>query len=205
MTRSLLPGTGVILAGGYATRMGSDKSLLSWRDGTLLSHVAHIVSATMEETLVIGGDPEAHPIDATAARFLNDPEKLGPLGALRLGLKSARHPRILLVACDMPFITPHAIRFLWRASAGNDVTLPRSTEGLHPLFSINDRACIPFIEASLAKGERKVLLFYENVRMAQMPTTRHSAYWNRILTNLNTPEEYRQALVADRPEKPRKP
>jgi len=197
MVQEKLAGTGIILAGGAATRMGLNKALLPWREGTLLSHVAAIVATIMGKTMIVGFRGQLRPIPGTDVEMIEETERLGPLGGIRLGLSSMGSTKALIVACDTPFINKEAIERLWSESEEFDVTLPSSPEGLHPLFGVYARSCLPHIEASLQKGERKVLAFFGQVRVKDMATENNSRLWERVLININSPAEYARARELD--------
>lgn len=179
--------------------MGLDKARLPWRRGTLLGHVATCAAEAADEVLVIGGDAPL-PDDLPAGiRHLPDPDRIGPLGALRLGLAAATHPHALLLACDMPFLEPGAIRRLRQAAAatGAAVVVPRGPDGLHPLLALFARTCLPHAAAALAAGHRRPAALFDRVHVHLLDTAADAPFWARVLTNLNTPAEYEAARRAD--------
>jgi molybdenum cofactor cytidylyltransferase len=82
---------GVILAAGASTRMGRDKALLPWRDGTFLSAAIRALQPATELVLVVGGANAAalEPIaDSYAAFMVVNPEpQRGQFSSLQTGLQ----------------------------------------------------------------------------------------------------------------------
>ena len=53
----------------------------------------------------------------------------GPLGGLDAALAAARDEALLLVACDMPFVTARLFAHLLGQTAGVDAVVPRTERG----------------------------------------------------------------------------
>src|SRR5438445_12124292 len=81
---------GVILAAGNSTRMGADKALLQWQDGTFLSTAIRALQEVTELVIVVAGDNEpnlAPTVYAHAAFLVKNPNPdQGQFSSLRLGL-----------------------------------------------------------------------------------------------------------------------
>ena len=83
---------GVILSAGASSRMGRDKALLPWRDGTFLSAAISALQAVTELVIVVGGTnaPNLMPIVNAQAAFLEvnpDPQQ-GQFSSLQVGLQA---------------------------------------------------------------------------------------------------------------------
>ncbi|HET9839709.1 MAG TPA: nucleotidyltransferase family protein [Candidatus Angelobacter sp.] len=82
---------GVILAAGASSRMGRDKALLPWRDGTFLSAAIRALQPSTELVLVVAGAnaPGLEAIaDAHAAFLVVNPEpERGQFSSLQVGLQ----------------------------------------------------------------------------------------------------------------------
>src|ERR1700733_5424558 len=82
---------GVILSAGASSRMGRDKALLPWRDGTFLSAAIRALQPATELVIVVAGAnaPQLQPIADAHAAFLAinpDPQR-GQFSSLQIGLQ----------------------------------------------------------------------------------------------------------------------
>jgi len=100
-----------ILIGGKATRFdGRDKSALLVEGRTILSRQLDALAGVDDVMLVGAATPATLP---TGVRFVSDiVPGCGPLGGLHAALSAARHDTTLLLACDMPFVTPPLVAYL---------------------------------------------------------------------------------------------
>jgi len=82
---------GVILAAGASSRMGRDKALLPWRDGTFLSVAIRALQPATELVIVVAGANAAslEPIANANAAFMaiNPNPQLGQFSSLQAGLQ----------------------------------------------------------------------------------------------------------------------
>jgi molybdenum cofactor cytidylyltransferase len=82
---------GVVLAAGASSRMGSDKALLPWRDGTFLSSAIRALQPATELVIVVAGANAAllQPIADAHAAFIavNPGPQQGQFSSLRVGLQ----------------------------------------------------------------------------------------------------------------------
>ena len=82
---------GVILSAGASSRMGRDKALLPWRDGTFLSAAIRALQPATELVIVVAGAnaPNLEPIvDANAAFLAVNPDpQQGQFSSLQVGLQ----------------------------------------------------------------------------------------------------------------------
>ena len=82
---------GVVLAAGASSRMGRDKALLPWRDGTFLSAAIRALQPATELVIVVAGAnaPTLEPVaNAHAAFMVINPEpERGQFSSLQVGLQ----------------------------------------------------------------------------------------------------------------------
>ena len=109
----------VVLAGGTAARMdGVDKASVEHAGRTLLAWALDAVIDAGE--VVVVGDPVPTERPVTFTR--EDPRHGGPVAALMTGRDALlrERPWLVVVACDMPHLTPLTVRRLREAAAGHD-------------------------------------------------------------------------------------
>jgi len=98
---------GVVLAGGLSSRMGRDKVLLPWGDGTLLDHMIGLLQDSGLSTVVVCGERPGY------ASVPDSEPGQGPGVAISHLLASlASDAWALIVPVDMPLLTPKLIRAL---------------------------------------------------------------------------------------------
>lgn len=183
--------TGVILAGGESRRMGSDKSLLPLAGGRFIEHVYRLMAELFDEVLLVTNSASLY--DELPCRKVPDIYyRQGSLAGIHSGLCHARHERVFVVACDMPFLSADVIRQLCARADQGDVVIPRSGYGLEPLHALYAKKCLPAIEAVLDTGMRKIIAFFPEVNVAEMGEAelRQSDPEGISFRNINTPQEY---------------
>ncbi|HEX9436175.1 MAG TPA: molybdenum cofactor guanylyltransferase [Candidatus Limnocylindria bacterium] len=187
-----------IMAGGKSRRMGRDKAWLDLGDGRpIVQRVIDVAREIADDVFIVANDET---FAALGLRVVPDrfPEG-GALGGIATGIGAATHDRVLVVACDMPFLEARVLRYLVERSDGVDAVVPRiggEHETLHALYT---RACLAPIEHALAAGKMRVISFFDDVRVRTVgeDELRPLDPELRTFTNVNTPEEL--AAVRTRP------
>ncbi|MDQ3328826.1 MAG: NTP transferase domain-containing protein, partial [Chloroflexota bacterium] len=93
--------------------MGQNKALLSLAPGgpSLIEMVAARLAEVASETVLVG--TETAPYEFLGLRHVPDLyPNAGSLGGIYSGLQAAAYPHALAVACDMPFLSPHLLRYM---------------------------------------------------------------------------------------------
>lgn len=184
----------VVQAGGESRRMGQNKALLSFLGQPLIARVIERVRGLADEALITSNTPEE-------MRFLNLPvfedvlPGSGALGGLYTALLAARHPLVMVVACDMPLIRAELLAEQARLLQveGADVVIPVSAEGWEPLHAVYRReTCLPAVKAALDAGQRRMISWFDAVKVRRMEPeeTRRLDPQGRSFLNVNTPEEF---------------
>jgi molybdopterin-guanine dinucleotide biosynthesis protein A len=188
-----------ILAGGKSRRMGTDKALIRIRAGdeTLLERVlARVASLTDDLFVVASNRPE---YAAFGVPILPDLYPGGAvLGGIASAIRHARHDRCLVVSCDHPFLSPELLDVMIRWPGDWDVLAPvtagESRQGggkiRHTLHAVYGKGCLTAIERRLADGQRQIVSFFADVRVAELGgavLARHDP-GGRSLMSINTPE-----------------
>ena len=183
--------TGVILAGGSSSRMGSNKALLPFKGSLFIEAICRRMERLFDEVLLVTNEPEQYPF-LTCRKVADRFAGMGPLAGIHAGLLEASNPRILALACDMPYVNDEIIRFLVELDEHADVTIPRSKDGLEPLHALYSKRCLSAMEDMLVSGRKRIISFFDRVTVLEvapeiMPkfAPSFSVFWN-----VNTPEDY---------------
>lgn len=134
--------TAIVLAGGDSTRMKRDKGLLDLSGEPMVCRVVGGVSGVVDEVLVVVGSVEQHgeysDVLGDSAEILTDAYGDGsPLVGAITGLQRARGEYALITACDMPFVSPDVVRWLFAEAEGHDgATFEWPNGWIEPFFAI---------------------------------------------------------------------
>jgi len=187
-----IPGvTGVILAGGESRRMGCDKSLLPLAGARFIERIHRQMAELFDEVIIVTNSPGLY--DEIPCRKVPDIYPLkGSLAGIHSGLCHARNERAFVVACDMPSLSSEVIRRLCARGEGADVVIPKSDHGVEPLHALYSKTCLLPVEELLDAGQKRIVRFFPQVRVLEMPT---SAFADcdpegQSFRNINTPQEY---------------
>ncbi len=178
------------MAGGRSRRMGRDKAWLDVGDGRpIVRRVIDVLSDVADEVFIVANDERFHTLGprVVADRFPDG----GVLGGIATGIGAATHDRVIVAACDMPFLRGEVFRLLIDRSLGVDAVVPRlggEYETLHALYA---KSCLAPIERALASGRMRVISFFDDVsvRTIDEDELRTVDPELRSFTNVNTPEE----------------
>ena len=184
---------GAILAGGRATRYGGmAKGLEQVRGRRIIDRVRAALEPVVDELLLIANDDAAAgwlPGVRTERDVLAD---VGSVGGIHAALAHAASP-VLVVAWDMPFVPTALLRALVLSGASADAAVPESDSrrGVEPLCAYYSPTCLPAIERHIAAGDRRVIGFYDDVRVARVPAEEVARFGDPavLFMNVNTPEE----------------
>ena len=184
----------IVLAGGGGKRLGTDKAFLEIGGQVLIEGIVEKMARICDEVIIVTNSPLRY--DRLEARLVGDvyPGK-GALGGIYSGLKAARSPHSLVVACDMPFLDLRLLRYMILLSSGQDVVIPR-VEGLtEPLHAIYSKPCLQPIDRVLAAGSLRIIDFFPEVRVRYVEKQEIELFDPKHLSffNINTPADVEKA------------
>jgi molybdopterin-guanine dinucleotide biosynthesis protein A len=126
---------------------------------------------------------------------------LGPLAGLHGALLEARHPAVLLAACDLPFLSPALLRLLAETFLANPsaaAVVPRSPRGPEPLCAVYGKGCLAEVEGALREGRLSMAALLPRLPALLLPpeTVAGADPSFRSFRNVNTAAE-REAAEGD--------
>ncbi len=186
---------GLILAGGSSTRMQRDKAALAYLGKSQLERAFDLARRHVSPVFVsVRASQAADPTRAHHPLIVDSVDGEGPIVGIRSALAAYPAAAWLVMACDLPFLSDAALtQLLRKRDAAGLATAYRSVhDGLpEPLCAIWEPAAAAALESYQRDGgscPRKFL-----IRHAARLLTPEDP---RALDNVNTPEEYAQAVAA---------
>jgi molybdopterin-guanine dinucleotide biosynthesis protein A len=185
---------GFITAGGLSSRMGRDKAWLEIGGRPMIEHVLAALLPVTASVAVIANGPEYSRLGLRVFRdtFIG----IGPLEAIRTSLVNAQAPRVALVGCDLPFVTPELFSFLLGFKGDHQAIVPVGDDGrLEPLCAVYSAGALGPVVDLIKRGERKVSRLFDIVptRLVASNELRHLKGFELFFRNINTPEDYDRA------------
>ena len=187
--------TGAILVGGHARRLGGiDKSALVVGSGSILDRQLSLLRELTPHILIVAG--QAPKTVAADTMVVTDRiAGAGSLGGLYTALVDAPTEQVLVIACDMPFLTAPFLARLAERGTGVDAALPRDERGRHPLCASYDRRIAGHLKARIDRGELRVGDALAGLLVRELGPDELAPFDpdGRLLLNVNTPADYERA------------
>jgi molybdopterin-guanine dinucleotide biosynthesis protein A len=187
--------TGLILAGGRGTRMGSvDKGLQTFRGMPMALHVLHRLQAQVDEVMINANQNlaayEAFGVQVWPDAMTGFP---GPLAGLQTGLMHCETPYLITAPCDSPFLPSDLVARLAHALQAEDADVAIAVTGdaahlqPHPVFCLAKTSLLPHLSDYLQQGGRKVDAWFSALAVARVHFEDEQAF-----RNINTLDELHQ-------------
>ena len=187
-----------ILTGGRARRFhGRDKASLPVGGVSILERALGVLRELTPQVLLVGGIQPTYPLPDV--RFAPDLiPRTGALGGLYTALTVAPTDRVVVVACDMPFLTVPFLKWIATMQPDTDARVPRDAHGLHPLCACYRREAAEHFRARIEAGSLGVIDALSGVRVQEVSLDKDGGFDpdSRLLYNVNTPGDYEDALAA---------
>ena len=189
----------IVLCGGKSSRMGTSKALLPFGPETMLQRVVRVLSGLVAPIVVVAAaDQELPALPANVVITRDERDGRGPLQGLSGGLKALPDgvEAAYVTSCDVPLLVPGFVTQLLALADGYDVALMEIDGFPHPLSAVYRRAVLPHVDDLLANDRLRPVFLYDLVRTRRVTPAEMTADPGLLtLRNVNTPEDYQQALA----------
>ncbi len=186
----------VIQAGGQSRRMGQDKALLPFLGQPLIQRGIARLSHLADEVLVTTNHPENYSFLGLPLYPDIIPDR-GALSGLYTALHAARYGTVMVVACDMPFVSPALLgaQADW-LELGYDAVIPCGEGGTEPFHSVYRRStCLKLAFEAIQAEKWRVDAWFSKAHIRYLEAAEIErldpsgmSFWN-----VNTPEEFQRA------------
>jgi len=194
---------GIVLCGGRSTRMGSPKALLPFGSETMLQRVVRLLGGVVSPLVVVAAPAQDLPLLPTPIVVTRDErEGRGPLEGLRAGLTALPETvdAAYVTSCDVPLLVPAFVGRMIDLLADFDIAVMEIDGFAHPLSAVYRRGILPHVEKLLAGDRLRPAFLFDVVRTRRVQPSDVASVDPQLLTlrNLNTPQDYEDALATSR-------
>ncbi|GCF14709.1 molybdenum cofactor guanylyltransferase [Haloarcula mannanilytica] len=195
---------GVIVAGGRSTRFGdSDKAVADLAGTPMIRRVADRIGQVVNELVVNCREDQVEAIDAALSGHALDPTfaldedpDQGPMAGIATGLGAVDSEYAAVVACDMPFVDPGFVEYLFERAASHEAAVPRPDEWFQTTQAVYHAGAMrAACRRALDRGEHKVvepIFDLDYVVVEREEVLEHTTM--KTFDNLNTREEFEAAV-----------
>jgi len=141
---------GAVLAGGAGSRLGGSKPATMLAGRPLVSYpLAALRAAVGEVAVVAKADTELPPVGYGVLIWREPDEPRHPLAGIVEALRRAEGRAVVVLACDLPFVTAELVRELVNADTGDAPAIVATTyeRGLQPLCARYEPAALELLAA----------------------------------------------------------
>lgn len=190
---------GIILCGGQSKRMGKPKAWLPIAGEIMLPRVVRLLSEVVSPIVVVAAPgQELPPLPKDVLIVRDEEEGRGPLQGLAAGLAAlnGRVDAAYVSSCDVPFLRPAFVTRMIELLGDERICVPLVGDYHHPLAAVYRVDVLAMVRKLLSEDRRRPVFLFESVptRVVTADELRDVDAALETLRNLNTPEEYEQAL-----------
>jgi len=189
--------TAAVLAGGHGRRLGGvDKSALIVGNGSILDRQLSLLRGLTPHVLIVTNERsrvQAEDIPVAVDRIAG----AGALGGLYTALTEAPTEQVLVIGCDMPYVTASFLLHVIERGRGVDAAVPRDQHGLHPLCASYRRRAAGHFYERIRSGDLRVAEALRDLDVRELGPDELAPFDpdGRLLLNINTPDDYARARL----------
>jgi len=187
--------TGIILAGGKSSRIGSDKGFLLLNNKIFIQHIIEAMQPLVKEIIIVSNNTD---YDVFNLKRVNDLiENAGPLAGVYSGLHHSNTENNLVLSCDVPLINTKTLKQLTHNIEENtDIIQLESIGKTMPLIAIYKKRCKSKFLELLHEGERRLRFA---VKQCKVNTIVLNKELEKFTVNINTTHQFKEISNAINP------
>lgn len=187
---------GLILCGGYSTRMQEDKSKIAYHGMPQWQYLAQLLATLVPEVYISCRADQLSTFESYDHIIVDTVSAKGPAAGILSAHEKEPDTAWLVVACDMPLLSTESIKYLLAhrdASKAATTFVSPVNHLAEPLITIWEPAALNVLKSNVENGvncPRKTLLNID-IELLKNPQAEEQF-------NANTPEDKNQALNSTR-------
>jgi len=190
---------GIVLCGCQSKRMGKPKAWLPIAGELMLPRVVRLMSAAVAPIVVVAAPEQDVPALPAGVEIVRDEDGgRGPLQGLAAGLAAleGRVDAVYASSCDVPFLRPAFVLRMINLLGSAQICVPYVGEYHHPLAAVYRVEVLRMVGQLLQENRLRPTFLFDAVptRIVEAAELSDIDPTLESLRNLNTPEDYAQAL-----------
>ncbi len=156
--------TGVILAGGKSSRMGTNKSFLKIGNQTIIERIVELMKSIFSEVIIITNSPDEY-------RFLNLPlfediyKWKGPLAGIHSALVHSATEKLFVLSCDVPLMSREMIEYIVNYKSEKPIVFCEAAGYHQPLVGVYSKVILDEVEKFIASFEINDKSFHQFLKI----------------------------------------
>jgi len=177
--------TGIIIAGGKSSRIGTDKAFISYNNKMLIEYAISVIKPIADTIIISSNTPEK----IKKFKVITDIYKnIGPVAGLYSCLKASQTDVNIVIPCDTPQLTTALYKQMlseFQKYKNLDAVVPRLPDGkVEPLIAVYSKKILPEIEKSIAVDDYKLVNLLSKINTKYVDITDIEQF-----KNINTPAD----------------
>ena len=189
--KNVAPFSAAVFAGGASTRMGTDKAFLRLGNELLIERQLRCLHEAGAAEVLISGRAGVDYSRFSLNVVHDEPPNSGPLAGLIAVLKAATFKKTLILAVDMPAMTPAMLKKIVSLSEEDIGCVPFDGRGFEPLTAAYSKLLLPLAEEMLTAGRYSMQEFVtEAVERSLVQALELEPAEQLSFINCNNPSEW---------------
>lgn len=184
--------TGIILAGGKSSRIGSDKGFLLLNEKAFIQHIIEAMQPLVNDIIIVSNNPDYDIFNLKRVTDLM--ENSGPLAGIYTGLHHSNTENNLVLSCDVPLINTETLKKLTTNIEEHiDVIQLESKGKTMPLIAMYKTHCKNKFFELLQQGEKRLRFA---VKQCNVKTITLNTELEKFTVNINTTNQFNEITNA---------
>jgi molybdopterin-guanine dinucleotide biosynthesis protein A len=177
--------TGIILAGGKSSRMGTEKGLIIYKNKPFVEHIIEAMSPLVDNIIIISNNKTYESFGFKCYEDLI--KNTGPLAGIYTGLRYSKTNNNLIVSCDIPLIKTVVLQKLIDQKNDASEVIQLQSQGKNmPLIALYKKSCEVIFMEELHQNQKKV---QKALKKCNVKTVIIDGSLEQVTANINTPED----------------
>lgn len=175
--------TGIILAGGKSSRMGSDKGFVMYGGKPLIQYAIDLLKNNTDEIIIIANDKKYEQFGYPV--FKDEIKDIGPMGGIYTGLLHCSTSYAFVLSCDMPFMSEVVVHHLIALKQQASCVVPVFKGFSEPMCGVYHCSLQTQLKEKIDKNELIMQRFIKQADALLVEASTIAGYDEKWFANMN--------------------